>query len=129
MAHLRSPDDNVTSRFRQKPQNDRPADVHPGQQPPLPGASSPISPSASEQRSRDEQRRQESEREPNVAPSRQNRADAPLFTSSHSSVAEAARETRVQQHQHHAGITPITHPGASPRQSPNDSGRSSRVPG
>ncbi len=129
MAHLRSPDDNVTARFRQKPRGSLPQNVHPGEQPPEPGATSPISPSASEQRNRDEQRRQESEREPNVAPSRQNRADAPLFTSPRSGVAEAARDMRVQQHQHHAGITPIDHPGASPQQKPNDSGRSSRVPG
>src|ERR1019366_5339219 len=99
MAHLRARDSQV-SRFRQRPPNDRPATVHPGQQPPQPGASSPISPSASEQRNRDEQRRQESEREPNIAPSRQNRQDTLLFTSTRSQIGEAARETQVQQHRH-----------------------------
>ena len=36
MAHLRSPDDNVTARFRQKPPNGRPATVYPGQPGPTP---------------------------------------------------------------------------------------------
>jgi len=125
MAHLRSPDDNVTARFRQKPPNGRPATIHPGQQPPEPGATSPISPSASEQRNRDEQRRQESEREPNIAPSQQNRQDSPLFTSTRSQIGEAARETRVQVHQHHSGVTPIQHPGHSSTQSPSDAGHRS----
>ena len=89
----------------------------------------PLSPSASSQRNQDEQRRQESERAPSAAPSRQNRQDAPLFTSSRSQIGEQARETRVQQHQHHSGVTPIQHPGASPKQSPNDSGRRSVVHG
>jgi hypothetical protein len=129
MAHLRVSDDNVTARFRQKPPNDRPATVHPGQ--PLPGASSPISPSASTQRNVDQQMREEQEtHSPAASRQRIDPKDSPLFTSSDSSVAEAARETRVQQHQHTAGITPIDHPGASSRQSPNDSGtRGARVPG
>src|SRR5208282_177025 len=114
------------SRFRQKPRGDVPFMVHPGQPPPNqlqnPG---PISPSASSQRNEDEARRQRAELAPNAAPSRQNTQDAPLFTSPRSSVAEAERETRVQQHQHHSGVIPIQHPGASPQQKPNDGGRRS----
>ncbi len=132
MAHLRAPDDNVTARFRQKPRGTIPQDVHAGQQPPNQLQNpQPISPSASTQRNVDQQRREEQEmHSPGVSPQRQNDHDAPLFTSPRSSVAEAARETRVQQHQHTAGITPIDHPGASSRQNPNDSGtRGARVPG
>ncbi len=126
MAHLRAPDDEVAARFRQKPRGTIPQGVHPGQQPPLPGASSPISPSASEQRNRDAERAQEQGlHESTVKPQRVDPKDSPLFTSSGSGVAEAAREMRVQQHQHTAGVTPITHPGHSSTQSPSDAGHHS----
>jgi len=105
--------------------------VHPGQPPPNQLQNpQPISPSASEQRNRDAQRAQaQGLHESTVKPQRVDPTDAPLFTTSRSSVAEAARETRVQQHQHRAGIRPVDHPGASPQQKPNDSGRRSVVPG
>jgi len=89
----------------------------------------PITPSASSQRNEDEARRQRAELAPNAAPQRVDPTGAPLFTSSRSQIGEAARETRVQQHQHHAGIFSVQHPGASPQQKPNDAGRSSKVPG
>ncbi len=128
MANLRINDDSV-ARFRQKPRGTIPQDVHAGQ--PLPGAGSPISPSASTQINVDQQRREEQEmHSPGVSPQHQNNHDSPLFTSPRSQIAEAGRETRVQQHQHHSGVTPIQHPGASPQQKPNDSGtRGARVPG
>src|SRR5208282_2833757 len=105
--------------------------VHPGEPPPNRLQNpAPISPSASSQRNADEQRRQaQGLHESTVKPQRVDPTDAPLFTSPRSSVAEAARETRVQQHQHHSGVTPVDHPGASPQQKPNDAGRSSKVPG
>jgi|SRR5208282_706185 len=121
------------SRFRQKPPNDRPATVHPGQ--PVPGAGSSISPSASSRRNRDEQRRQESEQQkPSVSPQRETQSQGrhPLFDGNSSAVADQARQVQERNRQeivHGARITEVRHPGASPQQKPNDSGRPSKVPG
>jgi hypothetical protein len=112
-----------------------PSGVHAGQQPPNPKASPPISPSASSQRNRDEQRRQESElQEPTVQPQRETQSQVhhPLFDGNSSAVADQARQTREAAREtvvHGATIRAVEHPGASPKQSPNDSGtRGARVP-
>ncbi len=134
MANLRIADD-VVARFRQKPRCTIPQDTHAGQQPPLPGASSPISPSASEQRNRDAQRAQEQElHESTVKPQREGNSQGnhPLYAGG-SGVANQVRQTQEAARQeivHGATITEVRHPGASPQQKPNDSGtRGARVPG
>ena len=132
MARLRSPDNTIAERFRQRPRGTIPQSVHAGQQPPNPKASPPIPPSASSQRNRDEQRRQESElQEPTVQPQRETQSQGrhPLYDGGSSAIADQARQTREAARQveivHGATITHVTHPGASPTQSPNDSGRRS----
>ncbi len=81
----------------------------------------PVSPSAIAQQNRDEQRREESENEPNVAPSRANNQDAPLFT--HRSKITPVEHPFVQPPR--GDMPQNEHPGQSPTQSPNDGGRSS----
>jgi hypothetical protein len=58
-----------------QPQGDRPADVHPGQQP-------PSNPSTSEQSNQDKQRREMTSTGDAIAPQRQETQNAPLFAPS-----------------------------------------------
>ena len=137
MARLRARDSEAAARFRQKPRGDMPFMQHPGQQPNQLQNPQPISPSASEQQNRDAQRRQQSElQEPTVKPQREGNSQGnhPLHDGGSSAVADQARQGREAARQvevvHGARITSVNHPGASPKQSPNDSGtRGARVPG
>ena len=93
----------------------------------------PLTPSASSQRNVDEQRRQESERAPNGAPQPEGNSQVhhPHFDGNSSQIADQARQVQERNRQeivHGARITSVNHPGASPRQKPNDSGTPSGGP-
>ena len=75
----------IQNRWIQPEADDRPQGVHAGQ---------PISPSASEQQNIDEQRREMSWLEPNMAPQRQEETSGPLFTT----------------HEHTADLKGVVHP-------------------
>ncbi len=95
----------------------------------------PLSPSQQQQFNQDQQRREQSERAPGVSPQPETQSQGrhPLFDGRSSQIADQARQ--VQEHNreqivHGATIREIQHPGASPKQSPNDGGtRGARVPG
>ncbi len=93
-----------------------------------------LSPSQQQQFNTDQQRREQSERATVAAPQPETQSQNrhPLFDGRSSQIADQARQVQERNRQqivHGARITEVNHPGASPKQSPSDAGRSSKVPG